>query len=97
MTKNILSKIYFKDRQEKLKKRIKCENTCNITFITHYYPKAEILQRLIRKYWYLIKNDPTIGTKFKKKVTLISLCSRNRGRVTSTDIGPEFRPLRLVW
>jgi hypothetical protein len=50
MIKNILSKIHFKDRQEKLKKRIKCENTCNITFITHYYPKAEILQRIIRKY-----------------------------------------------
>ena len=32
----------------------------NFTFITHYHPKAEILQRLIRKYWHLIKNDPTI-------------------------------------
>ena len=50
MIENILSEINFKDRQDKLKKKIKCENTCNITFITHYYPKAEILQRIIRKY-----------------------------------------------
>ena len=50
MIENILSEINFKDRQDKLKKKIKCENMCNITFITHYYPKAEILQRIIRKY-----------------------------------------------
>jgi hypothetical protein len=41
---------------------------CNITFITHYYPKVEILQRIIGKHWHLIKNDPTIGTKFKKNL-----------------------------
>jgi hypothetical protein len=64
-----LDLINFKDRQDILKKKIKCENTCNITFITHYHPKVEILQRIIRKYWHLIKNDPTIGTKFKKHTT----------------------------
>jgi hypothetical protein len=58
---NSLSEINFKDRQDKLKKKIKCENTCNITFIAHYLPKAEILQRIIRKYWHLIKNYSTVG------------------------------------
>ena len=62
MIENIFSEINFKDRQNKLKKKTKCENRYNITFITHYYPKAEILQRIIRKYWHIIKNDPTIGT-----------------------------------
>ena len=52
MIKNILSEINFKDRQDKLKKKIKCENTCNITFIRHYYPKAEILQKIIRNVKY---------------------------------------------
>jgi hypothetical protein len=41
-----------------------------INFIAHYLPKAEILQRIIRKYWHLIKNDPKIGTKFKKNLTI---------------------------
>ena len=67
MIKNILSEINFKDRQDKLKKKIKCENTCNITFIAHYLPKAEILQRIIRKYWHLIKNDPTDRYKVQEK------------------------------
>ena len=39
----------------------------NFTFITHYHPKAEILQRIIRKYWHLIKNDPTNRYKVQEK------------------------------
>ena len=81
MIKNILSEINFKDRQDILKKKIKCENTCNITFITHYHPKVEILQRIIRKYWHLIKNDPTIGTKFKKNLTIGFKRNRNIGKL----------------
>jgi hypothetical protein len=53
MIENILSEINIKDRQDKLKKKIKCENTCNITFIAHYYPKAEILQRIIRLFVFI--------------------------------------------
>jgi hypothetical protein len=86
MIKNILSKINFKDRQEKLKKKIKCENTCNITFITHYHPKAEILQRIIRKYWHLIKNYPTISTKFKKNLTIGFKRNRKIGKLVKRAI-----------
>jgi len=53
----------------------------NFTFITHYHPKTEILQRIIRKYWHLIKNDPTIGTKFKK-----NLRNRNIGKLVKRAI-----------
>jgi hypothetical protein len=81
MIKNFLSEINFKDRQDKLKKKIKCENMCNITFITHYHPKVEILQRIIRKYWHLIKNNPTIGTKFKKNLTIGLKKPRNIGEL----------------
>jgi hypothetical protein len=81
MIENIFSEINFKDRQNKLKKKTKCENRYNITFITHYYPKAEILQRIIRKYWHLIKNDPTIGTKFKKNLTIGFKRNRNIGEL----------------
>jgi len=86
MIKNILSEINFKDRQDKLKKKIKCENTCNITFIVHYLPKAEILQRIIRKYWHLIKNGPTIGTKFKKNLTIGFKRNRNIGELVKRAI-----------
>jgi hypothetical protein len=56
---------------------------CNITFITHYHPKAEILQRIIRKYWHLIKNDPTIGTKFKKNLTIAFKRNKNIGKLVN--------------
>jgi hypothetical protein len=51
--------------------------------LQNYYPKAEILQRLIRKYWYLIKNDPTIGTKFKKNLTIGFKRNRNIGELVN--------------
>ena len=58
----------------------------NFTFITHYHPKAEILQRIIRKYWHLIKNDPTIqknvGAKFKKNLTIGFKRNRNIGETS---------------
>jgi hypothetical protein len=63
----------------------------NITFITHYYPKAEILQRIIRKYWHLIKNGPTIGTKFKKNLT-IGLTSFSLLK-TNENTGYGFEPV----
>ena len=65
MIENILSEINFKDRPDKLKKKIKCENTFNTTFITHYYPKAEILQRIIRKYKVQEKSNYWIQKKQK--------------------------------
>ena len=85
MIKNILSEINFKDRQEKLKKKIKCENMCNITFITHYHPKVEILQRIIGKHWHLIKNDPTIGTKFKKNLNYWIQKKQKHWRISETS------------
>ena len=86
MIKNILSEINFKDRQDKLKKKIKCENTCSITFITYYHAKAEILQRIIRKYWHLIKNYPIIGTKFRKNLTIRFKRNRNIGELVNRAI-----------
>jgi hypothetical protein len=49
--------------------------------LSNYHPKAEILQRIIRKYWHLIKNDPTIDTKFKKNLTIEFKRNRNIGKL----------------
>ena len=86
MIKKILSEINFKDRQDKLKKKIKCENTGSITFITYYHAKAEILQRIIRKYWHLIKNYSTVGTKFQKNLIIGIKRNRDIGELVKRTI-----------
>jgi hypothetical protein len=57
------------------KKTVPCDDIYPSYHRYPYYPKTEILQRIIRKYWHLIKNDPTIGTKFKKNLTGIARVS----------------------
>ena len=61
----ILNTIAFEDRQLKLRKRIRNPNSPNINmFITTYHPKAERLQRILTKFWYIIKRNPDL-THFK--------------------------------
>jgi hypothetical protein len=46
----------------------------------------EILQRIIRKYWHLIKNNTTIGRKFKKNLTIGFKRNRNIGELVKRAI-----------
>lgn len=58
---SILNKIAFEDRQLKLRKRIRNPNVANVNmFVTTYHPKAERLQRILTKFWYLIKRNPEL-------------------------------------
>ena len=58
---NILNKIAFEDRQLKLRKRIRNPNAANPNmFVTTYHPKAERLQRILKKFWYIIKRNPDL-------------------------------------
>jgi hypothetical protein len=61
-------------------------NDSSVYFIQKYKDQAEILQRIIRKYWHLIKNYSTVGTKFQKNLIIGIKRNRNIGELVKRTI-----------
>lgn len=64
----ILNNIHHNDRITKLKNKCKNKNkTYKNMFITTYHHNADMLQRILTKFWYFVHKDPTTKNMFKSR------------------------------
>ena len=80
---NILNSIRHEDRQKRLVNKCKKNKAkfCNLMMITTYHRKAEILQRLITKFWYIVRKDDFAKDIFKIKPKVAFTKSKSMGNM----------------
>ena len=78
----IINKISFEERQLKLVKRIKNKNTYSKNiFVTTYHSKGERLQRILKKFWYIIKRNPEVSQIFNEPPMVAFRTAKNIGQM----------------
>lgn len=78
----ILNKISFEDRQLKLMKRIKNKKTYSKNiFITTYHSKGERLQRILTKFWYIIRRNPEMFQIYREPPLVAFRKAKNIGQL----------------
>lgn len=53
-------------RADLLKKSVKRDKKFSVSCITTYSPSAHMIKNTVKKYWPLIKDDPSLQDKFKE-------------------------------